>query len=40
MTEQRQVILEEVQKDLLHPTADEIYERVRKRLRADKYGEI
>lgn len=32
MTHQRQVILEEVKKDHLHPTADEIYERVRRRL--------
>jgi len=32
MTHQRQVILEEIKKDPSHPTADEIYERVRKRL--------
>jgi Fur family ferric uptake transcriptional regulator len=32
MTRQRQVILEEVKKDHSHPTADAIYERVRKRL--------
>jgi len=32
MTRQRQIILEEIQKMRSHPTADEVYERVRKRL--------
>jgi Fe2+ or Zn2+ uptake regulation protein len=40
MTHQRQVILEEVRKDNLHPTADEIYERVRKRLPRISMGTV
>jgi len=40
MTNQRQVILEEVRKDQLHPTADEIYERVRKRLPRVSMGTV
>lgn len=32
MTSQRQLILDEVKKDHDHPTADEIYQRVRKKL--------
>jgi Fur family ferric uptake transcriptional regulator len=40
MTHQRQVILEEVMKNLDHPTADEIYERVRKRLPRISMGTV
>ena len=40
MTHQRQVILEEVKMDLSHPTADEIYERVRKRLPRVSMGTV
>ncbi|MGD8986453.1 MAG: transcriptional repressor, partial [Desulfobacteraceae bacterium] len=32
MTNQRQIILEEVKKVHSHPTADEVYERVRRRI--------
>ena len=40
MTHQRQVILEEVMKDGGHPTADEIYERVRKQLPRISMGTV
>ena len=40
MTHQRQVIFEEVKSDLSHPTADEIYERVRKRLPRISMGTV
>jgi Fe2+ or Zn2+ uptake regulation protein len=40
MTHQRQVILEEVMKNLDHPTADEIYERVRRRLPRISMGTV
>lgn len=40
MTHQRQVILEEVKKHSLHPTADEVYERVRKRLPRVSMGTV
>jgi Fur family ferric uptake transcriptional regulator len=40
MTHQRQVILEEVTKDPGHPTADEVYERVRKRLPRISMGTV
>ncbi len=40
MTHQRQVILEEVKSDHLHPTADEIYDRVRKRLPRISMGTV
>ena len=40
MTHQRQVILEEVMKDPGHPTADEIYERVRKKLPRISMGTV
>jgi Fur family ferric uptake transcriptional regulator len=40
MTHQRQVILEEIKKDPSHPTADEIYERVRKRLPRISMGTV
>jgi Fur family ferric uptake transcriptional regulator len=40
MSHQRQVILEEVMKDLGHPTADEIYERVRKKLPRISMGTV
>jgi Fe2+ or Zn2+ uptake regulation protein len=40
MTHQRQVILEEVEKDPSHPTADEIYARVRKRLPRISMGTV
>jgi Fur family ferric uptake transcriptional regulator len=40
MTDQRQVILEEVTKDPGHPTADEIYERVRKRMPRISMGTV
>ena len=40
MTHQRQVILEEVKNDSLHPTADEIYARVRKRLPRISMGTV
>ena len=40
MTHQRNVILEEVQKGPPHPTADEIYERVRKRLPRISLGTV
>ncbi len=32
MTKQREIVLEELRKTRMHPTADELYERVRKRL--------
>ena len=40
MTNQRQVILEEVQKVNTHPTADEVYEMVRKRLPRISLGTV
>ena len=40
MTLQRRVILEEVKKDHSHPTADAIYERVRKRLPRISMGTV
>jgi Fe2+ or Zn2+ uptake regulation protein len=40
MTIQRQVILEEVQKTDSHPTADEIYEKVRKRMPRISMGTV
>ena len=40
MTNQRQIILEEVRKLRSHPTADEIYERVRKRLPRISMGTV
>lgn len=40
MTHQRSVILEEVQRSHDHPTADEIYERVRKRLPRISMGTV
>lgn len=40
MTHQRRVILEEVQSSPDHPTADEIYERVRKRLPRISLGTV
>lgn len=40
MTHQRQVILEEIRRDSSHPTADEIYERVRKRLPRISMGTV
>ncbi len=40
MTHQRQVILEEVEKVNCHPTADEIYEMVRKRLPRISLGTV
>ena len=40
MTHQREVILEEIKKDPSHPTADEIYERVRKRLPRISMGTV
>lgn len=40
MTRQRQVILDEVTKDPGHPTADEIYERVRKKLPRVSMGTV
>ena len=40
MTHQRQVILEETNKDQTHPTADEIYERVRKKLPRISMGTV
>ena len=40
MTNQRHVILEEVQKVKTHPTADEVYETVRKRLPRISLGTV
>ena len=40
MTNQRQVILEEIQKVNTHPTADEVYETVRKRLPRISLGTV
>jgi Fur family ferric uptake transcriptional regulator len=40
MTEQRRVILEEVKNTHHHPTADEIYEKVRKRLPRISMGTV
>ncbi len=40
MTNQRQVILEEIMKMESHPTADEVYERVRKRLPKISMGTV
>lgn len=40
MTEQRQVILEELRKVKTHPTGDEVYEMVRKRLPRISMGTV
>jgi Fe2+ or Zn2+ uptake regulation protein len=40
MTNQRQVILEEIQKVNTHPTADDVYEMVRKRLPRISLGTV
>ncbi|MBW1674251.1 MAG: transcriptional repressor [Deltaproteobacteria bacterium] len=40
MTNQRQVILEEIRKVNTHPTADEVYEMVRKRLPRISLGTV
>ena len=40
MTSQRQVILEEVKKTCSHPTADEVYQLVRKRLARISLGTV
>ena len=40
MTNQRQVILEEIQKVNTHPTADEVYEMVRRRLPRISLGTV
>jgi Fe2+ or Zn2+ uptake regulation protein len=40
MTHQRQVILEELRRNRTHPTADEIYEMVRKRLPRISMGTV
>jgi len=40
MTQQRQIILEEIKKVCNHPTADEIYENVRKKLPRISMGTI
>ena len=40
MTNQRQIILEEIRKVNTHPTADEIYEKVRKRLPKISLGTV
>jgi len=40
MTRQRQVILEEIRNDKTHPTADEIYEKVRKRIPRISMGTV
>lgn len=40
MTQQRQIILEEVQRVDCHPTADEIYDRVRERLPKISLGTV
>jgi len=40
MTYQRKLILDEVKKNLNHPTADEIYERVRKKLPRISMGTV
>lgn len=40
MTRQRQVILEELRKVSSHPTADEVYERVRRRLPRISLGTV
>jgi Fe2+ or Zn2+ uptake regulation protein len=40
MTHQRKLVLEEVKKFASHPTADEIYERVRKRLPKISLGTV
>jgi len=40
LTSQRQIILEELQRARCHPTADEIYQRVRKRLPRVSLGTI
>lgn len=40
MTNQRQVILEEIQKVSTHPTADEVYEMVRRRLPRISLGTV
>ena len=40
MTEQRRVILDELQKMASHPTADELYESVRKRLPSISLGTV
>ena len=40
MTPQRQVILDELKKSHIHPTADDIYERVRQRLPRISLGTV
>lgn len=40
MTKQRRVILEELRKDNIHPTADAVYEMVRKRLPRISLGTV
>ena len=40
MTNQRQIILEEVKKVHSHPTADEVYERVRKKIPRISMGTV
>jgi Fe2+ or Zn2+ uptake regulation protein len=40
MTHQRRIILEEIQKDHSHPTADEVYEIVRKKLPRISLGTV
>ena len=40
MTQQRRVILEELRKDNIHPTADQLYERVRRRLPRISLGTV
>ena len=40
MTQQRRVILEELRKDNIHPTADQLYEMVRKRLPRISLGTV
>ena len=40
MTRQRQIILEELRKVVTHPSADEVYEMVRKRLPRISLGTI
>jgi len=40
MTKQRGVILEEIKMTVSHPTADEIYESVRKRLPSISLGTV
>ncbi|MBW1668839.1 MAG: transcriptional repressor [Deltaproteobacteria bacterium] len=40
MTRQRRIIMQEVMKDHTHPTADEVYEKVRKRLPRISMGTV